>query len=94
MRIWNTEDLPDREQFAYWREALSEAFVTLRPERPRDRARRTSGAISREFNSRRWTSLEDDSQPVIVTRRFGLIVASVAPGLPEFGKDPPAFRIC
>ena len=36
MKIWNTEDLPDREQFAYWREVLCEAFVTLRPERPRD----------------------------------------------------------
>jgi AraC-like DNA-binding protein len=36
MRIWNTEELPDREQFAYWREVLCEAFVTLRPERPRE----------------------------------------------------------
>jgi AraC family transcriptional activator of tynA and feaB len=36
MKIWNTEELPDREQFAYWREVLCEAFVTLRPERPRE----------------------------------------------------------
>src|SRR5215470_3312177 len=36
MQIWNTEELPDREQFAYWREVLCEAFVTLRPERPRE----------------------------------------------------------
>jgi AraC family transcriptional regulator, positive regulator of tynA and feaB len=36
MKIWNTEELPDHEQFAYWREVLCEAFVTLRPERPRD----------------------------------------------------------
>jgi len=35
MRIWNTEDLPDHEQFAYWREVLCEAFVTLRPETAR-----------------------------------------------------------
>ena len=34
MQIWNTEELPDSEQFAYWREVLCEAFVTLRPERP------------------------------------------------------------
>ncbi|MBR0713680.1 helix-turn-helix domain-containing protein [Bradyrhizobium liaoningense] len=34
MQIWNTEELPDRDQFAYWREVLCEAFVTLRPERP------------------------------------------------------------
>jgi hypothetical protein len=36
MQIWNTEELPDRDQFAYWREVLCEAFVTLRPERPRE----------------------------------------------------------
>jgi AraC-like DNA-binding protein len=36
MKTWNTEELPDREQFAYWREVLCEAFVTLRPERPRE----------------------------------------------------------
>jgi AraC-like DNA-binding protein len=36
MKIWNTEELPDHEQFAYWREVLCEAFVTLRPEMPRD----------------------------------------------------------
>jgi AraC-like DNA-binding protein len=36
MKTWNTEELPDRDQFAYWREVLCEAFVTLRPERPRD----------------------------------------------------------
>lgn len=35
MKVWNTEELPDHEQFAYWREVLCEAFVTLRPERPR-----------------------------------------------------------
>jgi AraC-like DNA-binding protein len=35
MKIWNTEELPDREQFSYWREVLCEAFVTLRPELPR-----------------------------------------------------------
>jgi AraC-like DNA-binding protein len=34
MQIWNTEELPEREQFTYWREVLCEAFVTLRPERP------------------------------------------------------------
>jgi len=45
MKIWNTEDLPDREQFAYWREVLCEAFVTLRPERPREQ-------ISGRFASR------------------------------------------
>jgi AraC family transcriptional regulator, positive regulator of tynA and feaB len=38
MKIWNTEDLPDDQQFAYWREVLCEAFVTLRPERPRERS--------------------------------------------------------
>jgi hypothetical protein len=38
MKIWNTEELPDREQFAYWREVLCEAFVTLRPERPREQS--------------------------------------------------------
>jgi AraC family transcriptional regulator, positive regulator of tynA and feaB len=37
MKIWNTEELPDHEQFAYWREVLCEAFVVLRPERPRER---------------------------------------------------------
>ncbi|WP_167529100.1 hypothetical protein [Bradyrhizobium macuxiense] len=26
MKIWNTEDLPDREQFAYWREVLCEGI--------------------------------------------------------------------
>jgi AraC-like DNA-binding protein len=36
MKIWNTEELPDHEQFAYWREVLCEAFVALRPERPRE----------------------------------------------------------
>jgi AraC family transcriptional regulator, positive regulator of tynA and feaB len=36
MRSWNTEELPDHEQFTYWREVLCEAFVTLRPERPRE----------------------------------------------------------
>jgi AraC-like DNA-binding protein len=36
MQVWNTEELPEREQFAYWREVLCEAFVTLRPERPRE----------------------------------------------------------
>jgi AraC family transcriptional activator of tynA and feaB len=44
MKIWNTEELPDHEQFAYWREVLCEAFVTLRPERPR-------GQNSRRFPS-------------------------------------------
>ena len=32
MKIWNTEELPDHEQFSYWREVLCEAFVRLRPE--------------------------------------------------------------
>src|SRR5262249_7802196 len=36
MQVWNTEGLPYREQFGYWREVLCEAFVTLRPERPRE----------------------------------------------------------
>jgi AraC family transcriptional regulator, positive regulator of tynA and feaB len=45
MKIWNTEDLPDYEQFAYWREALCEAFVRLRSERPREQS-------SRRFPSR------------------------------------------
>lgn len=45
MQIWNTEELPDREQFAYWREVLCEAFVTLRPERLR-------GQDTRRFPSR------------------------------------------
>jgi AraC family transcriptional activator of tynA and feaB len=36
VKIWNTEELPDSEQFAYWREVLCEAFVRLRPERPRE----------------------------------------------------------
>ena len=39
MKVWNTEELPDHEQFVYWREVLCEAFVTLRPERPRDQNR-------------------------------------------------------
>jgi AraC family transcriptional regulator, positive regulator of tynA and feaB len=38
MKTWNTEELPDHEQFAYWREVLCEAFVTLRPERPREQS--------------------------------------------------------
>jgi AraC-like DNA-binding protein len=38
MKTWNTEELPDHEQFAYWREVLCEAFVTLRPERPGERS--------------------------------------------------------
>src|SRR5262245_50857029 len=38
MKTWNTEELPDRDQFAYWREVLCEAFVTLRPERPRQQS--------------------------------------------------------
>ena len=45
MKIWNTEDLLDHEQFAYWREVLCEAFVTLRPERPREQS--TGGFPSR-----------------------------------------------
>jgi AraC family transcriptional regulator, positive regulator of tynA and feaB len=38
MQIWNTEDLPDGEQFAYWRGVLCEAFVRLRPERHREQS--------------------------------------------------------
>lgn len=39
MKVWNTEELPDHEQFVYWREVLCEAFVTLRPERHREQNR-------------------------------------------------------
>jgi AraC-like DNA-binding protein len=35
-RTWTTESVPEPERFAYWREVVCSAFVTLRPER-RDR---------------------------------------------------------
>lgn len=47
MTVWTTGHLPEREQFAYWREVLCEAFVTLRPEREA-----TAGGISSEVTGR------------------------------------------
>ncbi len=40
MAVWTTEDLPERDQFSYWREVLCEAYIALDPIRP------TTGAFA------------------------------------------------
>lgn len=52
MTVWTTTHLPEREQFAYWREVLCEAFVTLRPEREA-----VAGGISSEVTGRTLSAL-------------------------------------
>ena len=32
MRTWTTIDIPEYEQFSYWREVICEAFTTLSPD--------------------------------------------------------------
>ncbi|MEY9148889.1 helix-turn-helix domain-containing protein [Bradyrhizobium elkanii] len=34
METWTTNDLPERDQFSYWREVLCEAYIALNPVRP------------------------------------------------------------
>lgn len=34
METWTTTNLPERDQFSYWREVLCEAYVALNPTRP------------------------------------------------------------
>lgn len=34
MEIWTTNDLPEKDQFSYWREVLCEAHIALNPMRP------------------------------------------------------------
>jgi AraC-like DNA-binding protein len=34
MQTWDTADLPERDQFSYWREVLCEAYIALNPTRP------------------------------------------------------------
>lgn len=36
MRVWKTADLPSKEQFAFWREVLCQAFTVLNPHIPRE----------------------------------------------------------
>jgi AraC-like DNA-binding protein len=67
MKIWNTEELPDREQFAYWREVLCEAFVTLRPERPREQKsdRFPSRVTARPLSTINVTTVQSRAHHVI-----------------------------
>ncbi len=34
METWTTNDLPERDQFSYWREVLCQAYIALNPVRP------------------------------------------------------------
>lgn len=34
METWTTNDLPEQDQFSYWREVLCEAYIALNPVRP------------------------------------------------------------
>lgn len=67
MKIWNTEELPDREQFAYWREVLCEAFVMLRPERPREQKadRFPSRVTARPLSTINVTTVQSRAHHVI-----------------------------
>ncbi|MBV9459349.1 MAG: helix-turn-helix domain-containing protein [Bradyrhizobium sp.] len=67
MQVWNTEELPDREQFAYWREVLCEAFVTLRPERPREPGSRRfpSRVTARPLSTINVTTVQSKAHHVI-----------------------------
>ncbi|UWU71561.1 helix-turn-helix domain-containing protein [Bradyrhizobium sp. NC92] len=67
MKVWNTEELPDHEQFVYWREVLCEAFVTLRPERPRDhnRGRFPSRVTAHPLSTINVTTVQSKAHHVI-----------------------------
>ncbi|WP_063621723.1 helix-turn-helix domain-containing protein [Bradyrhizobium sp. Ec3.3] len=67
MQIWNTEELPDREQFAYWREVLCEAFVTLRPElaERRDLRRFPSRVTAQPLSTINVTTVQSKAHHVI-----------------------------
>ena len=64
MRSWQTDDVGRRDRFAYWREAVCEAFLDLRPETGNSTAFR--GRIdAREFSTIGIARIEASAQRVV-----------------------------
>ncbi|UNK40938.1 helix-turn-helix domain-containing protein (plasmid) [Shinella sp. H4-D48] len=63
MTVWTTENMPEKDQFSYWREVLCEAFINLLPER------RTNGG----FSSRVEARLISDTNVVNVTSQSQIV---------------------
>lgn len=64
---WTTEGISETEQFAYWREAVCDAFGPVRPEGRLSRFRgRIHGALLRSVHA---TTVEADPHPVQLTRQ-------------------------
>lgn len=64
MEIWTTSDLPERDQFSYWREVLCQAYIALNPVRPSSSGGFTGHVTAHPLSSINVTTISSNRQKV------------------------------
>jgi AraC family transcriptional activator of tynA and feaB len=69
MEMWTTNDLPERDQFSYWREVLCEAYIALDPVRPSSTGVFAGQVTAHPLSSINVTTISSGRQKVYRGRR-------------------------